>query len=70
MIPYCINSLSDKYLRKYNVGGYASGTDIKMNLSIFVFDCLTFWFYQGQSNDRIHQRSMDLSKASQCIAIG
>ena len=27
-------------LRKYNVGGYASGTDISMHLRLFVFDCL------------------------------
>ena len=31
-------------IREYNVGGYASGTDIVMNLRPFVFDCLHLWF--------------------------
>ena len=31
-------------LKKYNVGGYASGTDIAMYLILFVFYCLHLWF--------------------------
>ena len=46
-------------LKKYNTGGYASGTDIVMPLSQFVIDCLHLWFLKGRGNYRIHQRSMD-----------
>ena len=31
-------------LRKYNAGGYISGTDIAMHLRLFVSDFLHFWF--------------------------
>ena len=51
-------------LMLYNAGEYASGTDIVMNLRLFVFDCLHLWFLKLQAVNKIRQRSMDLSNAS------
>ena len=50
--PLCLRPT----IRKYDVGGYVSGTDIGMNLSLFVFDLLHLWFYKRQENNIIHQR--------------
>ena len=49
-------------LRKYNVGGYSSGTYIVMYLRPFVLIAYICGYTKVQENDRIHQRSTDLSK--------
>ena len=55
-------------LRKYNAGGYVSGTGIVMHLKPFVLIAYICSFIKDMQ--MIHQRSMNWSTSSRCVAIG